>query len=153
MNLETMDISKIMQLLPHRFPFLLVDKVVEIKHGEEITAIKNITFNEPFFQGHFPIKPIFPGVLIVEALAQAAGLLAFHSQGITSNEESSEIFYLVGVDKTRFKRPAGPGDQLVLSVTTSTNKRGVWKFEGVARVDGQVAASAELMCAVRDANL
>jgi len=148
-----MDINQIMRLLPHRFPFLLVDKVINIKHGEEITAVKNITFNEPFFQGHFPIKPIFPGVLIVEALAQAAGLLAFATQGITSNEETSELFYLVGVDNARFKRPAGPGDQLVLSVTTSNHKRGVWKFDGVASVDGQVAASAQLMCAVRDANL
>jgi len=148
-----MDINKIMQLLPHRFPFLLVDKVIEIKHGEEITAVKNITINEPFFQGHFPIKPIFPGVLIVEALAQAAGLLAFATQGISSNEESGDLFYLVGVDKARFKKPAGPGDQLLLTVTTTTNKRGVWKFQGVATVDGSVVASAELMCAVRDANL
>lgn len=148
-----MDIKKIMQLLPHRFPFLLVDKVVEIKPGEEITAVKNITFNEPFFQGHFPIKPVFPGVYIIEALAQAAGLLAFATQNINSNEESNEIFYLVGVDNARFKRPAGPGDQLVLKVTTSVNKRGVWKFEGVATVDGKMVASAELMCAVRDADL
>ncbi len=148
-----MDIKKIMQLLPHRFPFLLVDKVIELKAGEEITAVKNITFNEPFFQGHFPIKPVFPGVLIIEALAQAAGLLAFATQNINSNEESSEIFYLVGVDKARFKKPAGPGDQLHLTVTTSTNKRGVWKFQGVATVDGSVVASADLMCAVRDADL
>jgi len=148
-----MDINQIMRLLPHRFPFLLVDKVIDIKHGEEITAIKNVTFNEPFFQGHFPIRPIVPGVLIVEALAQAAGLLAFVSQGIESNEESSDLFYLVGVDNARFKRPAGPGDQLNLNVITTINKRGVWKFEGIASVDGQVAASAQLMCAVRDANL
>lgn len=151
--METMDINKIMQLLPHRFPFLLVDKVIEVKRGEEITAVKNITFNEPFFQGHFPIKPVFPGVLITEALAQAAGLLAFATQNISSNEESSELFYLVGIDKARFKKPAGPGDQMLLRVTTVTNKRGVWKFEGVATVDGDVVASAELMCAVRDANL
>lgn len=148
-----MDIKKIMQLLPHRFPFLLVDKVIELKPGEEITAVKNITINEPFFQGHFPIKPVFPGVLIVEALAQAAGLLAFATQNINSNEESTEIFYLVGVDKARFKKPAGPGDQLHLTVTTSANKRGVWKFQGVAKIDGGVVASAELMCAVRDADL
>ncbi len=148
-----MDIKKIMQLLPHRFPFLLVDKVVEIKPGEEITAVKNITINEPFFQGHFPIKPVFPGVLIVEALAQAAGLLAFATQNINSNEENGEIFYLVGVDKARFKRPAGPGDQLYLTVTTTVNKRGVWKFQGVAKVDGSIVANAELMCAVRDADL
>lgn len=148
-----MDIKKIMQLLPHRFPFLLVDKVIELKPGEEITAVKNITINEPFFQGHFPIKPVFPGVLIVEALAQAAGLLAFATQNINSTEESGEIFYLVGVDRARFKKPAGPGDQLHLTVTTSTNKRGVWKFQGVAKVDGTLIASAELMCAVRDADL
>jgi len=147
--METMDIKKIMELLPHRFPFLLVDRVTEVKAGEEITAIKNITINEPFFQGHFPIKPVFPGVLIIEALAQATGLLAFATENVSASDGKS-LFYLVGVDSARFKQPVGPGDQLVLYVKIIKNKRGVWKFSGEAKVDGKVVASAELMCALKD---
>ncbi len=145
-----MDIQEIMKLLPHRFPFLLVDKVTEVKPGEELTAIKNITINEPFFQGHFPIKPIFPGVLIIEALAQATGLLAFTTENINSDDDSS-LFYLVGIDKARFKTPVGPGDQLVLHVKFVKSMRGVWKFTAEAKVEGAVVASADLMCAVTDA--
>jgi len=147
--METMDIKKIMELLPHRFPFLLVDRVTEVKPGEEITGIKNITINEPFFQGHFPIKPVFPGVLIIEALAQATGLLAFATENVSASDGKS-LFYLVGIDNARFKQPAGPGDQLVLHVKVIKNKRGVWKFSGEAKVDGKTIASAELMCALKD---
>ena len=144
-----MDIQEIMKLLPHRFPFLLVDKVIEVKPGEALTAIKNITINEPFFQGHFPIKPIFPGVLIIEALAQATGLLAFATENINSDDGSS-LFYLVGIDKARFKTPVGPGDQLILHVKFVKSMRGVWKFTAEAKVEGAVVASADLMCAVTD---
>ena len=144
-----MDIQKIMKLLPHRFPFLLVDKVTEVKPGEELTAIKNITINEPFFQGHFPIKPIFPGVLIIEALAQATGLLAFATENINSDDGSS-LFYLVGIDNARFKTPVGPGDQLILHVKFVKSMRGVWKFTAEAKVEGAIVASADLMCAVTD---
>lgn len=147
--METMDIKKIMELLPHRFPFLLVDRVTEVKSGEEITAIKNITINEPFFQGHFPIKPVFPGVLIIEALAQATGLLAFATENMSASDGKS-LFYLVGVDSARFKQPVGPGDQLILHVKIIKNKRGVWKFSGEAKVDGKLVASAELMCALKN---
>jgi len=144
-----MDIQEIMKLLPHRFPFLLVDRVTEVKPGEELTAIKNISINEPFFQGHFPIKPIFPGVLIIEALAQATGLLAFATQNVSADDGSS-LFYLVGVDKARFKTPVGPGDQLELNVKIVKSMRGVWKFSAVAKVEGAVVASADLMCALTD---
>ena len=147
--METMDIAKIMELLPHRFPFLLVDRVTEVKPGEELTAIKNITINEPFFQGHFPVKPVFPGVLIIEALAQATGLLAFATENVSASDGKS-LFYLVGIDNARFKQPAGPGDQLILHVKVIKNKRGVWKFSADASVDGKVIASAELMCALKD---
>lgn len=145
-----MDIQEIMKLLPHRFPFLLVDKVVEVKPGESLIAIKNITINEPFFKGHFPIKPVFPGVLIIEALAQATGLLAFATENLKADDGSS-LFYLVGVDKARFKTPVGPGDQLELHVNFVKSMRGVWKFSAEARVAGALVAAAELMCAVTDA--
>ena len=146
--METMDINKIMELLPHRFPFLLVDKVTEVIPGQELTAIKNITINEPFFQGHFPIKPIFPGVLIIEALAQATGLLAFATENLKASDGES-LFYLVGIDSARFKQPAGPGDQLILNVKVIKNKRSLWKFTAEASVDGKVVASAELMCSLQ----
>jgi len=146
-----MDIKEIMKLLPHRFPFLLVDKVTSVKPGEELTAIKNITINEPFFQGHFPVKPVFPGVFIIEALAQATGLLAFSSTETLDSGDDSSLFYLVGVDKARFKTPVGPGDQLELHVKFVKSMRGVWKFTAEAKVEGAVVASADLMCAVTDA--
>jgi len=147
--METMDIKKIMELLPHRFPFLLVDRVTEVKPDEELTAIKNVTINEPFFQGHFPVKPIFPGVLIVEALAQATGLLAFASVN-QSAADGKSLFYLVAIDNARFKQPVVPGDQLILHVKVIKNKRGVWKVSAEAKVDGKLVASAELMCALKD---
>jgi 3-hydroxyacyl-[acyl-carrier-protein] dehydratase len=146
--LDTLDIHEVLKHLPHRYPFLLIDRVLECKPGASLVAIKNVTYNEPFFQGHFPHRPVMPGVLILEALAQATGILAF----ITSNErpENGSLYYLVGIDEARFKQPVIPGDQLVLSVDVIKSKRGVWKFNGEAKVDGKLVASAGLMCAQRD---
>ena len=145
----TMDIQRIMQLLPHRYPFLLVDRVIECTPGERLVAIKNVTFNEPFFTGHFPVKPVMPGVLIIEAMAQATGLLAAESSDTERGPNS--IYYLVGVDKARFKRPVGPGDQLHMEAKLLKVKRDLWVFDCVASVDGKIAASAEIMCTARDA--
>lgn len=142
-----MDINEILKLLPHRYPFLLVDRVVEIKLGESLSAYKNISFNEPFFQGHFPQRPIMPGVLILEALAQATGLLAF--QTTTQQAERDSLYYLVGIDKARFKRPVEPGDQLKLDVVLIRQKRGIWVFDTKATVDGNTVATAEIMCTER----
>lgn len=147
--MNTMDIMDILSHLPHRYPFLLVDKVLDVQPGVSLTAIKNVSYNEPQFTGHFPQKPIFPGVLIIEALAQATGILAFKTTESTPTEDS--LYYLVGVDKARFKRPVMPGEQLVLKVDVVKSMRGVWKFDAVATVDDQVVASAELMCAERAA--
>jgi len=141
-----MDIQKITSLLPHRYPFLLVDRVVEVDPGERLVAIKNVTINEPFFQGHFPEKPVMPGVLIIEALAQATGLLAMESEEVAG----AAIYYLVGVDKARFKRPVVPGDQIRLEVSVLKQRRGIWTFSAKATVDGAVCASAEIMCTARD---
>lgn len=141
-----MDIQEIINYLPHRYPFLLVDRVVEVDSGQRLVAIKNVTFNEPFFQGHFPQKPVMPGVLIIEALAQATGLLAMESEEVSG----AAIYYLVGVDKARFKRPVVPGDQLRLEVSVTKQRRGIWSFSGKATVDGAVCASAEIMCTARD---
>lgn len=146
--MEKIDIQRIAELLPHRYPFLMVDKVVEFEASKRLVAIKNVTVNEPFFPGHFPARPIFPGVMIIEAMAQATGLLAFLTEG---GAPSGSLFYLVGVDEARFKQPVVPGDQLVLEVTFQSAKRGVWKFSASASVEGKVVASAELLCAVRDA--
>ncbi|WP_432648901.1 3-hydroxyacyl-ACP dehydratase FabZ [Methylomarinum roseum] len=139
-----MDILEIQEFLPHRYPFLLVDKVVECEPGVRLLAVKNVTYNEPFFQGHFPHVPIFPGVLIMEALAQATGLLA------SQTDESlgkGMTYYLAGIDKARFKRPVGPGDQLMLEVIYVRNKRNIWTFDCRAEVEGELAASAQIMCA------
>ncbi|MDD2724624.1 MAG: 3-hydroxyacyl-ACP dehydratase FabZ [Methylovulum sp.] len=140
----TLDILQIQEFLPHRYPFLLVDKVVECKPGVSLTGIKNVTYNEPFFQGHFPQKPIMPGVLILEALAQATGLLASETAG---DELDGMIYYLVGIDKAKFKRPVVPGDQLMLKVNFVKSKRNIWAFECCAEVDGEFVASAEIRCA------
>jgi 3-hydroxyacyl-[acyl-carrier-protein] dehydratase len=147
-----MDINEIKNLLPHRYPFLLVDRVLEFKAGESLVAIKNVSVNEPFFQGHFPEKPVMPGVLILEALAQATGLLAFRSEN--QGAERDTLYYLVGIDNARFKQPVVPGDQLRLEVTVTKQKRGIWVFDTVAAVDGKVAATAVIMCTERkiDAN-
>jgi len=148
-ELNTMDIQAVMEHLPHRYPFLLVDRVVDYKVGEYLKGYKNITFNEPYFQGHFPQKPVMPGVLIMEALAQATGLLAFKTTETKPSEGS--LYYLVGIDNARFKQKVGPGDRLDLEVTVKKVRRGVWSFDAVASVDGQIVASADLMCAEREA--
>ena len=149
-----MDMKRIMQLLPHRYPFLLVDRVTDYELGKSISAYKNISINEPFFQGHFPIKPIMPGVLIIEALAQAAGLLGFATEDIrTDLPENNTLFYLVGADNAKFKQPVLPGDRLDLDVEVDKVKRGIWKFIGTASVDGKVVAKVDLTCAIRDADL
>ncbi|GGH56069.1 3-hydroxyacyl-[acyl-carrier-protein] dehydratase FabZ [Comamonas phosphati] len=142
-----MDIQEILKQLPHRYPFLLVDRVLELERNTRIKAIKNVTFNEPFFTGHFPGRPVMPGVLILEALAQAAGLLAFDAMGQVPDENN--IYYFVGIDSARFKRPVVPGDQLALEITIDRVRGGIWKFKAVANVDGEVAAEAELMCTMR----
>ena len=148
-NAEQMDIQGILEHLPHRYPFLLVDRVLRLEPGKSLTAVKNISFNEPQFTGHFPHKPIFPGVMIIEALAQATGILAYRSTN--SKPSSNKLYYLVGVDNTRFKKPAMPGDQLILEIDLVKTLRGVWKFKARALVDNQVITSADLMCAERDA--
>ena len=142
-----MDIHAILKQLPHRYPFLLVDRVVELESNKRIRAIKNVTFNEPFFQGHFPGRPVMPGVLMLEALAQAAGLLAFDAMGQVPDENN--IYYFVGIDAARFKRPVEPGDQLILEASIDGVRGGIWKFKGVARVGEEVACEAELMCTMR----
>ncbi len=147
-QLNTMDINEIMQHLPHRYPFLLVDKVIDYTVGESLTAIKNVSVNEPCFTGHFPHRPVFPGVLILEALAQATGLLAFKTMGTKPTEDS--LYYFVGIDKARFKKPVGPGDQVELHVQIVKRKRDIWKFNAEAKVDGQVVCAAELLCAQKD---
>jgi len=141
-----MDIQKIQSLLPHRFPFLLIDRVLECDPGERLVAIKNVSVNEPFFQGHFPSKPVMPGVLIIEAMAQATGLLAMESADVPKEA----IYYLVGVDNARFKRPVVPGDQLVVNVHVRKHKRDIWVFAVEAKVDGTLAASADIMCTARN---
>lgn len=144
----SMDITDIMRHLPHRYPFLLVDRVLELVPGERVTAIKNVTMNEPHFPGHFPHHPVMPGVLIIEALAQAAGLLAFKTSGKEAGPNT--VIYFVGIDNARFKRPVVPGDQLQLTASITKNMRGIWKFNAQATVDGQLACEAELMCTLRD---
>ena len=143
-----MDIMEVLEHLPQRYPFLLVDRVVAIEPGKSIHAYKNISINEPFFTGHFPHHPVMPGVLIMEALAQAAGILSFKTMGAKPDDDS--VFYFVGIDNARFKKPVLPGDQLHLHVEIVRQMRGIWKHKVEARVDGEVAAQAELMCAQRD---
>ncbi|MFO1372674.1 MAG: 3-hydroxyacyl-ACP dehydratase FabZ [Candidatus Competibacteraceae bacterium] len=146
-----MDIQEILQYLPHRYPFLLIDRVLAVEPGRSLTGLKNVSFNEPFFNGHFPQRPIMPGVLILEALAQATGILAFKTEDEKPDHHS--MYYLVGVDKARFKRPVAPGDQLIVEVRLDRIKRGIGRFFGEAKVDGQLVATAELMCAKRDIDL
>ena len=143
-----MDVNEIRQYLPHRYPFLLVDRIVEINLNDSIIAYKNVTINEPFFNGHFPNHPVMPGVLIIEAMAQAAGILGFKT--MDKKPEDGSIYYFVGSDKLRFKRPVVPGDRLQLEAKIVTEKRGIWKFECRATVDGELACSATILCAVRN---
>lgn len=144
-EISMMDIHQVMQHLPHRYPFLLIDRVLDYKLGESLHAIKNVTVNEPCFTGHFPHRPVMPGVLILEALAQATGILAFKTMGELPDDGS--IYYFVGIDNARFKRPVEPGDQVHLKVVVERRKRDMWKFSAEATVDGQVVCSADLMCA------
>jgi len=143
----TMDINEILQYLPHRYPFLLVDRILELEEGKRVLALKNVTINEPFFPGHFPHRPVMPGVLILEALAQAAAVLSFKTMGQKPDENS--VVYFAGIDKARFKRPVLPGDQLLLEVSISRTMRNIWKYKAQARVGDEIAAEAELMCALK----
>lgn len=145
--IHTMDIHRILSLLPHRYPFLLVDKVIDFKINDYLIAIKNVSYNEPFFTGHFPVRPVMPGVLIIEAMAQATGLLAMASR---PEEVGDKLYYFVGIDKARFKRPVEPGDQITMKVTLGPIRRGIWKFDAEARVDDYVVATAEIMCTARE---
>jgi len=142
-----MDVIEIRKYLPHRYPFLLVDRVVELNLGESIVAYKNLTVNEQFFEGHFPEQPVFPGVLLVEAMAQAAGILGFKTMSKTP--EDGSVYYFVGADKLRFKRPSVPGDRVMLRASVLSERRGIWKFAVSADVDGQLCASATILCADR----
>lgn len=141
------DIDGILGLLPHRYPMLLIDRVLDYTAHEQLSSIKNVTVNEPFFVGHFPQKPVMPGVLILESLAQACGMLAFKSVQETLSE--NDVLYLVGIDKARFKRPVEPGDQLRHDVTVRRIARGIWIFEARGTVDGELAAECEVRCTVR----
>jgi 3-hydroxyacyl-[acyl-carrier-protein] dehydratase len=143
----TMDIHQILQRLPHRYPFLLVDRVLEIDKGVSIKALKNVTMNEPFFTGHFPHRPVMPGVLILEALAQASALLAFGA--VDQSASKDHVVYFVGIDNARFKRPVEPGDQLTLISKLERNKAGIYRFNCEARVGEELAAQADLMCTMR----
>jgi len=142
-----MDIHEIRKQLPHRYPFLLVDRVIELEKGKSIKAIKNVTINEPFFGGHFPNRPVMPGVLMLEAMAQAAALLAFDTAGITMDDKT--VYYFAGIDAARFKRPVEPGDQLVMSVALDRVRAGIYKFKGVIHVGAELVCEAELMCTMR----
>jgi 3-hydroxyacyl-[acyl-carrier-protein] dehydratase len=143
-----MNIHQILKQLPHRYPFLLVDRVLAIEKGKSIKALKNVTINEPFFEGHFQHRPVMPGVLMLEALAQAAALLAFDALGTSPSDEM--VYYFAGIDGARFKRPVEPGDQLILEVELLRMKAGIFKFKARALVDDELAVEAELTCAMRN---
>jgi 3-hydroxyacyl-[acyl-carrier-protein] dehydratase len=145
---NAMDIKQILESLPHRYPFLLVDRVLEFEPGKRLVALKNVTINEPFFPGHFPHHPVMPGVMIIEAMAQAAAILAFKTMNAVPHE--SHVVYFVGIDEARFKSPVSPGDQLILHARYERHLRGIWKFATEARVGETLAAEAKLMCTVRD---
>ncbi|QJR14157.1 3-hydroxyacyl-[acyl-carrier-protein] dehydratase FabZ [Usitatibacter palustris] len=147
MTVSTMTIEEIKQYLPHRYPFLLIDRVTEMDPGKRIVAVKNVTMNEPFFQGHFPHYAVMPGVLIIEAMAQAAAVLSLKSAGIKN--DGKNVYYFVGIDGARFKKPVVPGDTLMIEVEQVRESRGMVKFKAVAKVEGQVASEAELLCALR----
>ena len=142
-----MDIHQILKQLPHRYPILLVDRVLEIDKGKRIKALKNVSINEPYFSGHFPHRPVMPGVLILEAMAQAAALLSFATEGVTPDDKT--VYYFAGIDGARFKRPVEPGDQLTMEVSLERSKASIYKFKGVTRVGDEVACEAELMCTMR----
>ena len=142
-----MDIHEILKRLPHRYPFLLVDRVLELEKGKRIKALKNVTINEPFFMGHFPHRPVMPGVLMLEAMAQAAALMAFDALGVMPDDKT--VFYFAGIDGARFKRPVEPGDQLILEAELDRARAGIYKFKARAKVGDEVACEAELMCTMR----
>ena len=142
-----MDIHQILKKLPHRYPILLVDRVLAIESGKHIRALKNVTINEPFFEGHFPHRPVMPGVLMLEALAQAAALLAFETLNVVPDDKT--VYYFAGIDGARFKRPVEPGDQLLLEVELERSKAGIFKFKARAKVGEEVAVEADLMCTMR----
>jgi 3-hydroxyacyl-[acyl-carrier-protein] dehydratase len=142
-----MDINQIMSYLPHRYPFLLIDRVTECVVGERLVALKNVSANEPFFNGHFPGYPVMPGVLILEAMAQAAGILGFRTND--SKPDENNVYLFVGIDKARFRRQVGPGDQLRIEVTLERVARGMWQFNADATVDGERAATCEIMCTLK----
>jgi len=146
--LNSLDIHEVLKHLPHRYPFLLIDRVLDFVPDQSLTAIKNVTINEPFFQGHFPHRPVMPGVLILEAMAQASAVLSFKSIGTLPNKES--VYYFVGVDKARFKRPVEPGDQLRIESRLARKVRGIWLFECSAYVGSELCCSAELMCTYKE---
>ncbi len=141
-----MDINEILKHLPHRYPFLLIDRVLSFESRKEIVALKNVSMNEPFFPGHYPHFPVMPGVLIIEAMAQAAAILSFGEK----EPDDKTVYYFVGIDGARFKRPVVPGDQLILTVKPTRNIRNLWKFEAKAEVNGELAAEAELMCTIKE---
>ena len=147
-NKLSMDIHEILDHLPHRYPFILVDRVISMELGKEITAIKNVTINEPYFPGHFSYHPVMPGVLIVEALAQAAALLSFKTMGIKPTENS--VYYFAGIDSARFKKPVNPGDQIILHVKIDRVLKGIWKYIGTATVDNEIVAEVNMMCILKD---
>jgi 3-hydroxyacyl-[acyl-carrier-protein] dehydratase len=147
-SVVVMDINKVLRRLPHRYPFLLIDRVLEFEKDKRLLALKNVTYNEPFFNGHFPVQPVMPGVLIVEAMAQATGLLAMESDPSTVSETT--IYLFVGIDKARFKQQVEPGDQLHIEVIMNKMKRGIGFFSGTATVDGRTVATAEIMCTARE---
>lgn len=142
-----MDIHQILKQLPHRYPILLVDRVLDIEKGKRIKALKNVSINEPYFEGHFPHRPVMPGVLMLEALAQAAALLSFDMLGTSPDDKT--VYYFAGIDGARFKRPVEPGDQLILEVELLRSKAGIFKFKAQATVGGEIATEAELMCTMR----
>lgn len=143
----SMDIHEILEHLPHRYPFVLVDRVLSLEVNKEIVAIKNVSVNEPYFPGHFPYHPVMPGVLIIEALAQAAAILSFKTMNSKPTDES--VYYFAGIDNARFKKPVSPGDQLVLKVSIDRILRGIWKYKGVAMVDDTIVAEADMMCILK----
>ena len=147
-NKLSMDIHEILDHLPHRYPFILVDRVISMELGKEITAIKNVTINEPYFPGHFSYHPVMPGVLIVEALAQAAALLSFKTMDTNPTEDS--VYYFAGIDNARFKKPVNPGDQIVLHVKIDRVLKGIWKYSGTATVDKEIVAEANMMCILKE---
>lgn len=144
----SMDIHQILDHLPHRYPFVLVDRVLSLKVGKEIVAVKNVSINEPYFPGHFPYHPVMPGVLIVEAMAQAAAILSFKTMGVKPTDDA--VYYFAGIDNARFKKPVSPGDQIILKVSIDRILRGIWKYKGVALVDDAVVAEAEMMCILKE---